>query len=67
LNRIGKQYFAKRFSANFIQEDELNKVQNNIIMAVRPSMWENIRIAGLQDGLFIYSLCSGYRDSDYQK
>jgi len=67
LKRIGKQHFAKRFSVNYIQEDELNRIQNKIIMAVRPSMWENIRSANLRNGLFIYSLWSGYRNNDYQK
>ncbi len=56
LNKTGKQHYAKRFSSNYIQEDKLKKIQNNIIMAVRPSMWQNIRIAGLQNGLLIYSL-----------
>lgn len=36
-------------------------------MAVRPSMRMDIEIAGLQNGMFVYSLWKGYRDSDYQK
>ena len=36
-------------------------------MTCRPSMEKDIKIAGLQDGLFIYSLWNGYRDNDYQK
>lgn len=36
-------------------------------MTCRPSMKKDIEIAGLQSGLFIYSLWNGYRDNDYQK
>jgi ribonuclease J len=35
-------------------------------MVARPSMWEDIRSAGLKNGLFIYSLWNGYRDNYYQ-
>jgi|LSQX01.3.fsa_nt_gb ribonuclease J len=66
FNKIGEKY-AKRFSPFYISKDKLKKVQNKIIMAVRPSMRKDIEIAGLKNGLFVYSLWSGYRDSEYQK
>lgn len=66
FNKIGEKY-AKRFSPFYIPKDKLKEVQNNIVMAVRPSMRMDIEIADLQNGLFVYSLWSGYRDSEYQK
>ncbi|MBP7176101.1 MAG: MBL fold metallo-hydrolase [Thermoclostridium sp.] len=66
FNKIGEEY-AKRFSPFYIPKDVLKEKQNNIVMAVRPSMRMDIKIAGLQNGLFVYSLWSGYRDSEYQK
>lgn len=66
FNKIGEEY-AKRFSPFYIPKDKLKKEQNNIVMAVRPSMRMDIEIAGLKNGLFVYSLWSGYRDSEYQK
>ena len=66
FNRIGEEY-AKRFSPFYIPKDKLKAEQNNIVMAVRPSMKMDIEIAGLKTGLFIYSMWSGYRDSEYQK
>lgn len=66
FNEIGEEY-AKRFSAFHIPKDKLKAEQNNIIMTARPSMKRDIEIAGLINGLFVYSLWSGYRDGDYQK
>ena len=66
FNKIGKEY-AKRFSPFYIPKDKVKKEQNNIVMAVRPSMRMDIEMAGIQNGLFVYSLWSGYRDSEYQK
>lgn len=66
FNEIGEVY-AKRFSPFHIPKDKLKEQQNNIVMAVRPSMKKDIEIAGLENGLFFYSLWSGYRESDYQK
>lgn len=65
FNQIGDEY-AKRFSQFHIPKDKLRAEQNKIVMAVRPSMRRDIEIAGLENGLFIYSMWSGYRDSDYQ-
>ena len=45
----------------------MKEEQNNIVMAVRPSMRMDMEAIGLQDGLFVYSLWSGYRESEYQK
>lgn len=66
FNEIGEEY-AKRFSPFYIPKDKLKEEQNNIVMSSRPSMRRDIEIAGLQNGLFVYSLWSGYRDSEYQK
>jgi len=66
FNDIGEEY-AKRFSPFYISKDKLKEEQNNIVMASRPSMRRDIEIVGLQNGLFVYSLWSGYRDSEYQK
>ena len=66
FNRIGEEY-AKRFSSFHISREKLKEEQNNIVMAVRPSMRMDMEAIGLQDGLFVYSLWSGYRESEYQK
>lgn len=66
FNDIGEEY-AKRFSAFHISKQELNEKQNNVIMTVRPSMKRDIEKCGLRDGLFIYSLWQGYRNSEYQQ
>ncbi|MBS3872245.1 MAG: MBL fold metallo-hydrolase [Firmicutes bacterium] len=65
-NKIGKEY-AKRFSPYHISRTKLNREQNNIVMAVRPSMRIDIERSGLKDGLFVYSLWTGYRSSAYQQ
>lgn len=63
---IGEEY-ARRFSAFHISRQQLNKKQNEIIMAVRPSMLRDIEKCDLSGGLFIYSLWQGYRNSEYQQ
>jgi len=65
FNEIGEEY-AKRFSAFYISKDKLKAIQNKVVMAIRPSMRKDIEKAGLQNGLFVYSMWSGYRNSDYQ-
>ena len=47
-------------------KDELKDKEDQLLMLVRPSMEEDLRLTGLSNGLFIYSLWSGYRSSDYQ-
>lgn len=66
FKEIGEEY-AKRFSAFYISKSTLQWEQNNIIMTARPSMKRDIELVGLKNGLFVYSLWQGYRDSDYQK
>ncbi len=66
FNRIDPKY-AKRFSYYHISKEQFKAQQGNIIMMARPSMRRDIEIAGLEHGIFIYSLWSGYRDSEYQK
>lgn len=66
FNMIGEEY-AKRFSSFHISKERLKEIQAKVVMAVRPSMRKDIEIVGLQNGLFMYSLWSGYRDSEYQK
>lgn len=66
FNKIGEEY-AKRFSPFYIPKDKLREDQNKVVMASRPSMRRDIEIACLQNGLFVYSLWNGYRDSEYQR
>jgi ribonuclease J len=66
FNEIGEEY-AKRFSAYHISKQSLKENQSNIIMAVRPSMQQDIAGSELKGGLFIYSMWQGYRSSDYQQ
>lgn len=65
FKEIGEKY-AKRFSPFHIPKQKIKEEQNNIIMTARPSMRKDLEIAGLKNGLFIYSLWRGYRDSEYQ-
>ena len=48
-------------------KEKLKNEQNNIVMSVRPSMLKDIEKCKLQDGVFIYSMWQGYRESDYQQ
>lgn len=66
FNEIGEEY-AKRFSPFYISKNNLKAKQSNVVMTCRPSMRTDIEIAGLQNGLFVYSLWSGYRDNKHQK
>lgn len=66
FNEIGEDY-AKRFSAFYIPKGKIAEEQNSIMMMVRPSMLKDIEKCRLHDGLFIYSMWQGYRDSEYQK
>jgi len=66
FNEIGEEY-ARRFSEFHISREQLNKAQDNIVMSCRPSMYKDIGKCGLRDGVFLYSLWSGYRDSPYQQ
>lgn len=66
FNEIGEEY-AKRFSAFHMPKEKLTNDQNNIVMMVRPSMLKDIQKCGLHDGVFIYSMWQGYRDSEYQQ
>lgn len=66
FNIIGEEY-ARRFSLFHISKEELHDKQNDILMAVRPSMSRDIELCDLQGGLFIYSMWQGYRNSKYQE
>lgn len=66
FNDIGDEY-ARRFSEYHISREQLKEVQNHIIMACRPSMRMDIERCKLRDGIFLYSLWKGYRDSEYQQ
>lgn len=66
FNEIGEVY-AKRFSAFHMPKDKLINEQSNVVMMVRPSMIKDIERCKLQEGVFIYSMWQGYRDSDYQQ
>lgn len=65
FDQIGESY-ACRFSAFHISRAELADKQNSIIMTARPSMRRDIEKCRLQNGLFIYSLWQGYRNTEYQ-
>ena len=66
FNEIGEEY-AKRFSAFHISKQELNIKQKNIVMTARPSMLRDIEITDLREGIFVYSMWCGYRDTEYQQ
>jgi len=63
---IGEEY-ARRFSQYHISRETLRGTQARIIMACRPSMRRDIERCGMRDGVFLYSLWRGYRDSPYQQ
>ena len=63
-NRVFKQYgeeYATRFSNVSNIEISIKKRQGKIVMAVRASMKDDLKIAGIENGLFIYSMWNGYR------
>ncbi len=66
FNEIGEEY-ARRFSKFYISRKQLEEEQSRIVMACRPSMRSDIERCGLHDGVFLYSLWSGYRNSSYQQ
>jgi ribonuclease J len=66
FNDVGGEY-AKRFSAFHISKKDLATRQGDILMIARPSMKRDIELSKLCDGLFIYSMWQGYRESEYQK
>jgi ribonuclease J len=63
---IGEKY-ARRFSSFHMSRVNLKNEQNDIIMAVRPSMQNDLQRSDLKNGLFIYSLWQGYRDTNHQQ
>ena len=63
---VGEEY-ARRFSEYHISREQLGRAQDRIIMACRPSMRGDIERCGMRDGVFLYSLWRGYRDSPYQQ
>ncbi|MCL1883151.1 MAG: MBL fold metallo-hydrolase [Defluviitaleaceae bacterium] len=66
FNEIGAEY-AKRFSAFHISKEKIEKMQNEVVMMVRPSMMKDLERCNLASGTFIYSMWQGYRASDYQQ
>jgi ribonuclease J len=66
FNEVGEDY-ARRFSKYHISREQLNEAQKHIFMACRPSMRADIERSGLRDGVFLYSLWKGYRDTEYQQ
>lgn len=66
FNEIGEGY-ARRFSEFHISREHLKENQHKIVMAVRPSMLKDIEKCGFKDGVFLYSLWQGYRDTPYQQ
>ena len=66
FNQIGEEY-AKRFSEFHISREQLKIEQDRIVMQVRPSMKNDLLKCDFHDGIFIYSLWEGYRESEYQQ
>lgn len=66
FDEIGEEY-AKRFSSFYVSKETLKDRQKDILMMVRPSMQRDLDKCSLQNGIFIYSLWEGYRESQYQK
>ena len=66
FNEIGEEY-ARRFSKFYISRKQLKEEQSGIVMACRPSMRFDIERCGLHNGVFLYSLWNGYRNSSYQQ
>ena len=63
---IGEEY-ARRFSEYHVSREQLGRAQDRVIMACRPSMLRDIARCGMRNGVFLYSLWRGYRDSPYQQ
>jgi len=66
FNEIGEEY-AKRFSSFHMSRPRLLAEQHKVIMLVPPSMLKDLEKCGLHDGVFIYSLWDGYRNTSYQQ
>lgn len=66
FDEIGEQY-ARRFSEYHVSRVQLGRDQGRVVMACRPSVLGDIARCGMQDGVFLYSLWRGYRDSPYQQ
>lgn len=66
FNEIGENY-ARRFSAYRISRQQLEQIQNKVVMICRPSMLVDLKSSKLKNGVFFYSLWSGYRTSEYQQ
>jgi len=66
FDEIGEEY-ARRFSKFYISRKQLKEEQSRIVMACRPSMRLDIEKCGLHNGVFLYSLWNGYRNSSYQQ
>ena len=65
FNEIGEEY-AKRFSAFHMPRNILKEVQNQVAMLVRPSMIKDFKRCTLQNGMLLYSMWQGYRNSEPQ-
>jgi ribonuclease J len=66
FNEIGEEY-AKQFSAYHISRRQLKEIQDRVVMLCRPSMHKDLEKSNLKNGVFMYSLWTGYRSSDYQQ
>lgn len=66
FNEVGEDY-ARRFSTYHISREQIKKEQGSLVISCRPSMLMDIEKCGLRDGVFLYSLWSGYRNSEYQQ
>lgn len=66
FNEIGEEY-AKQFSDYHISRRQLKEIQDRVVMLCRPSMHKDLEKSNLKNGVFMYSLWTGYRSSDYQQ
>ena len=66
FDEIGENY-ARQFSAYRISRRRLEQIQNKVVMICRPSMLADLKSSRLKNGVFFYSLWSGYRTSEYQQ
>lgn len=66
FKQIGSEY-ATKFRQYHISREEINEKQSQIIMVARPSIIKDIDRCNLKDGVLIYSMWKGYRDSEYQQ
>lgn len=59
--------YGRRYRLNSITRSQISKKQKDIVMMVRPSMLSDLKLMGLKNGDFIYSLWQVYRNKPHQE